>query len=136
MRVTQYANEYGTENYPLMIIGRSENPRCFGGVRDETLGFVYHSTKKAWINSDLFYGRILRFNSYISSYRNRRVALFLDYESCRGCIEGIPTLTNVKVIFLPKRMTSRVQPRDSGVIAALRRGYKKMLYERALCLVE
>ncbi len=77
-----------------------------------------------------------RFDSYIGRTRNKRVVLLLDNASCHGSNTNTPVLSNVTVIFLPKRTTSRLQPMDAGVIADIKRRYRIRKYERALDLME
>ena len=37
------ANASGNDKLPIMLIGKSENPRCFRGIRKENLGVTYKS---------------------------------------------------------------------------------------------
>ena len=45
------ANMTGTDKLPLLIIGKSKNPRAF---RNMTVPVDYHANKKAWMTSILF----------------------------------------------------------------------------------
>ena len=45
-------NANGSEKLPLLVIGKSKNPRCFKSVG--SLPVEYTSSKKAWMNADLF----------------------------------------------------------------------------------
>lgn len=46
------ANMDGTEKLPLLIIGKSANPRCFKNVR--SFPVEYLANKKAWMTGDIF----------------------------------------------------------------------------------
>ena len=49
------------------------------------------------------------------NFVNRKVILFLDNPTCRP--ESLQkSLTNIKLVFLPKNTTSRLQPFDAGII--------------------
>lgn len=45
------ANATGTHKIPLLLIGKSKNPRCFKNVK---IPLTYKSQKNAWMNADLF----------------------------------------------------------------------------------
>lgn len=135
VRLTYLAccNADGSERLPLMCIGKAKKPRCFKKQEGQQLGFDYHANKKAWMTSALFFAWILRFSSYISrSSPSRKVLLLLDNCSAHGTEETLPLLDNVEVVFLPPNTTSKLQPLDAGIIAALKVRYRKWQYERAL----
>ena len=113
----------GTDKHPLMVIGRSKHPRCFGSLGPIKRGFDYSSNSKAWMSSELIFEWLHRFDSYIGITNGRKALLLLDIAPFHGSIARLPKLSNVSVLFLPKRTTSRMQPMDAGVIAALKRRY-------------
>ena len=49
------ADADGTEKYPLVAIGCSKHPRCFGSLSPTKRGFGYHSNSKAWMNTELLF---------------------------------------------------------------------------------
>lgn len=57
-RVTIMAccNVDGSHKPPLMLIGKSQKPRCFTPAEMSTLPVEYRAQKKAWMNSDFFLG--------------------------------------------------------------------------------
>ena len=130
------ANADGTEKYPLMVIGRSKHPRCFGFLSPTQRGFGYHSNSKDWMNTELFFEWLHRFDCYIGKTANRKVLLLLNNAPCHGSIARLPELSNVSVKFSPKRTTSRLQTMDAGVIAALKMRYRSRLHDLALDLLE
>ena len=86
--------------------------------------------KKGWMNSELFYERLLAFNGEMTS-QNRIVLLFLDNFGGHQCAyhEEESLLTHVKVEWLPPNCTSIVQPIDQGIGCALKIRYRKYLHE-------
>ena len=55
-RVTSMAcsNATGTHKLPLMVIGKSRNPRCFKHIDRSALPVTYYSQKSAWVDSEIF----------------------------------------------------------------------------------
>ena len=76
------------------------------------------------------------FDIYKSKTPGRSVALLLDNTSAHGQSKDIPDLLNVEVIYLPKNATAFLQPLDAGVIASLKKRYRKKQYQSALSLIE
>lgn len=46
-------NMSGKNKKKLFIIGKSENPRCFKGVKSPPV--IYKSNQKAWMSLELFF---------------------------------------------------------------------------------
>ena len=88
------------------------------------------------MNRTIFFRWLVRFDNYIGSTPGRRVALVLDNCSAHGSAEFAPNLQNVQIIFLPKNTSSVLQPLDAGVIASLKKRYKKWKVSRAVDLLE
>ena len=60
--------------------------------------------------------------------RKRKILLFVD--NC--CAHPHIELTNMKVMFLPPNTTSRMQPGDARMIAAIKASYRKQLLRHVL----
>ena len=129
-------NSTGSEKLQPLVVGRPSCPRCFGGRTVVDLGFDYEVGGRAWMNSEIFWRWLERFDAYIARAESRKVALFIDNASCHRTAETIPILQNVRVAFLPKRTTSALQPLDLGVTASLKKPYRKKLSQRAEDLIE
>ena len=56
----------------------------------------------------------------------REIILFLDYAGCYP-VSLQEMFSNIKVVFLPPNMTSRLQPLDAGVIKNFKVRYRKLL---------
>ena len=80
-------NADGSEKYPMLIIGRSKKPKCFGKYEGSELGFNYCSNKKAWMNSDLFFSWSKSFDDYIW-FNQGPISRTLDRSSIEPWIEG------------------------------------------------
>ena len=67
--------------------------------------------------------------------QNRNVVLFLDNAtSHQESIEN--NLSNIKLVFLPKNMMSRLQPLDAGIIRAFKLKYRKLLIRYVISRVD
>ena len=58
----------------------------------------------------------------------KKFVLLIDNAACHGRIDDSPESSNVKVVYLPKRTTSRIQPLDASIIAVWRDGVEEMKY--------
>ena len=58
--------------------------------------------------------------------QNRNVVLFLDNASSHQ-ESNEKNLSNIKLVFLSKNITSRLQPLDAGIIRAFKLKYRKLL---------
>lgn len=72
------ANMDGTNKRPLLAIGKSRMPRCFGSVAQ--LPTSYMSSSNAWMTSDLFSKWLHYFNHCM--VRENRHVLVVDNCSC------------------------------------------------------
>ena len=95
---------------PLLVIGKSANPRCFKNIKK--LPLLYKSNKKAWMIAAIFEMWVKTLDSQMRK-SNRNIALVLDNCTAHPKVKG---LTNIKLIFLPPNTTARNQPMDAGVI--------------------
>lgn len=121
-------NMDGTDKRPLLVIGRSEKPRCFKGNR-RSLPIQYAANKKAWMSRALFSRWVEAFNADMRK-AGRSVALFLDNCSAHHIDET--ELTNVRLVFFPPNCTSVLQPLDQGVIRSVKCAYRERLIQRLL----
>ena len=75
------------------------------------LGVHYLSNKKTWMNGEIM-SKVLKWHDRKMKLQNRNVLLFLDNATSHQ--ESIQkSLTNIKLVFLPKNTTSRLQPLDA-----------------------
>lgn len=124
------ANMTGTEKLPLLIIGKSANPRCFKGVK--TLPTAYKNNTKAWMTAVLFEEWVRKLDRKMAANK-RKILMIID-----NCTAH-PVITNLKAIqleFLPPNVTSVLQPLDQGVIQCFKSNYRKMLVRRMIAAME
>ena len=129
-----FVNASGGKEKPI-IIGKSVNPRCFRGIQDRaTLPCQYFSQAKAWMESDILIEIIRKLNGRLRR-ENRRILLFMDNAPCHP--EDLDDkFQQIKIIFLPKNTTSRLQPLDLGIIQAFKLKYYKRLLTHVVSKVD
>lgn len=113
------------EKLPLLIIGKSENPRAF---RNKHVPLDYMSNRKAWMTSALFETYIRKIDRRMES-AGRRIAMIIDNCPSHFLIKDLKAVT---LIFLPPNTTSKTQPMDSGVIWSLKSHYRRSLMAQLL----
>ena len=118
------ANMTGTDKLPLLVIGKSKNPRAFKNV---TVPMEYHSNKKAWMTSIVFENWLRNLDQRMECEK-RKIALIIDYCPAHPKLE----LKNVDLIFLPPSTISHTQPMNSGIIRNLKLHYRHSLALRRL----
>jgi len=111
----------GSEKLPLLMIGKSSNPRCFKNVKSKPV--EYQAIKKAWMTGEIFKNWLLKIDK-IFCKQNRKVMLFIDNCTAHNYI---PTMGNLEVLFFPPNMTSVVQPMDQGIIKNFKHHYRTLL---------
>ncbi|KAL4127580.1 hypothetical protein QTP88_011747 [Uroleucon formosanum] len=92
------------EKRKLMVIGKSQNPRCFKGVK--SLPVDYKANKNAWMTAGIFKDWLINWDKVL----NRNILLLID--NCPAHIIDCINLRHIKVIFLPANTTSIIQPCD------------------------
>ena len=112
------ANMDGSEKLPLLMIGKSANPRCFKNVKSKPI--EYQSNSKAWMTAIIFEKWLEQLDLKFEKQK-RKILLFID--NCSA--HSVPQLRNIKVIFFPANTTSVLQPMDQGVIKNLKHFYRR-----------
>lgn len=134
------ANATGTHKIPLLLIGKSKNPRCFKNIR---VPLIYKNQKSAWMNSEIFIDWYD--NTFIPEVKRKQneigkegnVLLLLDNAPTHPSAELLERENGkFKVQFLPPNVTSLLQPMDQSVIETLKRLYRKQLLRRLLSVDE
>ena len=117
------ANASGTHRLPLMLINKSQKPRCFKHMDMNNLPVHYYAQNKSWMDSRLF----------TEWFHNRFVPSVRIFCRCRGLEEKVLLLLDnapshpssaslqsedgkIKTLFLPPNTTSIIQPIDQGVL--------------------
>jgi hypothetical protein len=122
------SNMDGSEKLKPLVIGKSENPRCFSGINRVNLPVNYTNNRTAWMNAEIF-SKFLNDLDNRMKRTNRTILLFLDNFSGH---ESDLVLGNVKIHFFPPNCTSVLQPMDQGIIQAFKMKYRRLLIEDKL----
>ena len=124
------------EKEPPIIIGRSLKPRCFKNVKDKRrpCGSYYFANKKAWMDSELM-EEILRTLNRKCAAEDRKILLFID-NALSHPESFIDCFSHVKIVFLPKNTTSKLQPLDAGIIKNFKVFYRKQLLQHVLARIK
>ena len=118
------------EKLPLLVIGKSINPRCFKGAK--ILPAPYQSNKKAWMTGAVFEGWVRKLDREMKKHK-RNIVLIVDNCPAHPQLHG---LQNVRLAFLPPNITARTQPMDAGVIKSLKENYRAELEKKHLAAFE
>ena len=133
--VAFFVNSAGGKELPI-VIGKYAKPRCFKGIRDASkpAGIPYFSNAKAWMNMDIMNSILSILNRRLKREK-RNILLLLDNVSSHD-----PALkskfSNIKVVFLPKNTTSKLQPLDAGIIKNFKVHYRRLLLQHTLSKVD
>ena len=94
-------------------------------------------TKNVWVTSEIFFECLRRFSSYATrGDQERNVVPLIDNCSAHGSADSMSQFDNVSTKFFPPNTTPKLQPLDSGIIAALKVRYWHRQYEHALNMFE
>ena len=94
----------------------------------------YFSNDKAWMRTEIM-EVVLGLLDRQVQLEGRKVILFLDNAPCHPEILQ-SRLKNIKLIFLPKCTTSRLQPLDAGLIRAFKCKYRKLLMKYVVARID
>ena len=117
----------GSKISDAVLISKSESPRCFKNIRDKTRPIMVHyfSNEKAWMRTAIMED-VLRVLDRKVQLERRKIIAFLD-----NALFHPEILQNnfkiIKLIFMPKCATSRLQPLDADIIRAFKCKYRKRL---------
>ena len=114
-------NATGSHKIPVAIIGSAAVPLCFKPPRAKC-PLPYFSQQSAWIDAVVYEKR---FNTvFVPEVRARTcLPVILIVDNCGAHTEL--EYNGVKICPLPPNVTSVHQPLDAGIIACLKRRYKK-----------
>lgn len=125
------SNMTGTEKRKLLVIGKSQKPRCF--PKDQTkLPVTYRNSTNAWMTRAIFEEHLEQWNRSLRC-QNRQILLLLD--NCSAHPQGLQ-FSHIKIQFLPPNTTSEIQPMDMGVIKTLKGHYRKLVNRRIIAQLD
>ncbi|KAG5880840.1 hypothetical protein JTB14_027621 [Gonioctena quinquepunctata] len=115
------ANMSGTEKNKLLVIGKSQKPRCFKSVK--SLPVDYANNRKAWMTSGLFEKWLRDWDRDLVK-KKKKILLLVD--NCPAHPE-VTDLKSITLALLPPNTTSVLQPMDQGIIRSLETNFRKKL---------
>lgn len=118
------------EKLPMFVIGKSNKPRCFSGVK--SLPCRYRAQNKSWMDGNLFTEWVKGVDRKFAA-QDRKIALIIDNCPAHPTIDGLKA---VELIFLPPNTTSKTQPMDQGVIRSLKAFYRHSLIKRYITSID
>ncbi|CAB3224322.1 unnamed protein product [Arctia plantaginis] len=120
--VLNCANSTGNHKLPLLLIGKSRNPRAFKNVKK--LPLFYKSQPKAWMTAALFtewYDEV-----FIPEVKKHQKSVGKEGSKVLLIVDNAPTHPTAELLerengqfkttFLPPNVTSLLQPMDQSVI--------------------
>lgn len=131
------SNASGTHKLPLVLIGKSANPRALKNIKRSALPLHYASQKSAWMSANIF--KDWFFHHFVPA-----VKIFLTKEGLPLkavlLLDNAPTHPgsdelksgDIRVHYLPANVTSLIQPMDQGAIETLKRRYRRKLLGKIL----
>ena len=121
------ASMTGEKKRPLMI-GKSFQPRCLKNIK--TYPVDYKSQNSSWMTSQLYAQFLTQWDEHL---RARKRKILLLHDNCPAHkVDHLVSLTNIELLFLPANTTAILQPMDQGIIATVKRHYKKAMSRKIL----
>ena len=116
LTVAFFVNAAGEKIDQPIFTWKSKVSRCFMKLQDPSrpANVCYFSNPKSWMTSEIMETILARFNRKLV-FEDRKVILFLDNATCHQA-SIIGQFLQIKIIFLPKNTTSRLQPMDGPLI--------------------
>lgn len=133
------ANASGSHKITPLLIGKSKNLRCFSKSEKEKLPVKYTNNRSAWMDRTIFLDWFE--NILIKEVREhhppqKKILLLLDNAPSHPAAADLNGIDDqVEVMFLPPNVTALIQPMDQGVIAKMKKMFRKNLV-KALILEE
>lgn len=128
-RVTILVRANAAENhkFPLLVIGKSKNPRALKHVNRNALLCKYINSTTAWMTSSIF-------RDWFYEYFVLEVTKFLKNKGLPLkailLVDNAPShpgnlrLSEIELIFLPSNVTSILQSMDKNVMETMKKNYK------------
>ncbi|XP_065834220.1 jerky protein homolog-like [Oscarella lobularis] len=140
-RVTILAcsNASGSMKLPILVIGKTEKPRCFRGINTDSLPTLYCGKRNAWMTREIFGNWFNR--CFVPSVKEaleqmgieQKAVLIVDNCSAHPGVEEL-TSADGKIVtkFLPPNVTAILQPMDQGVLVQVKKKYQRKIFRNLL----
>lgn len=126
------ANASGTHKLPMLMIGKSKNPRAF---KNREIPVQYASSKNAWMTREIFQKWF--HETFVPEVRRHmhendleaKALLLLDNCSAHHFRDELTSDDGaIQVMFLPPNVTSLIQPMDQNAIQTVKVKYREKLH--------
>ena len=127
LTIAFFMNVAGEKAIEPLVVWGSKKLCCFKNIKtlSRPHGINYYSTPKVWITTEIMTSVLGKIN-WQMEVAKRKIILFMDNTPCH--LESLSEqYSNIKVVFLPKNMTSRLQLLDAGIIRNFKLKYGKKL---------
>ena len=125
-------NMDGSDKRPLLIVGKSWQPRWFRGVQQ--LPLSYSNNNNMWMTGDLFRTWLADFERDMAK-KNRFIVVVVDHCAAYPK-DSADNLSHIKLVFLPPNVTSVIQPCDMGIIRNLKANYRRKIVSRIVTCID
>ena len=114
----------------------SKTPRCFpfATAADKPNKVMYFADSKSWMEAEIMETVLKTLNQQMVK-EERNVILFLDNATVHPT-SLVDKFSNIKVVFLTKNTTSRLQPLVAGIIQSFKLKYRKKLMRYVIARVK
>ena len=135
MTIFFVTNADGSDKHKLSVINKLEQPLCFkaAGVNEGNIPVYYYYNKTAWMQVGIWFNFLRKFNDQMR-VDQRHVILISENApthpnpaSPPGSYQGPvpPVLTNVRMVYIDRKLTPYLQPLDAGIISAFKACYRR-----------
>jgi hypothetical protein len=125
---------------PLSIIGKSKTPECFRHELDNPSEppMAYKDQSNAWFDREITIWWInhVFWPWHVRKFGNVKAILLLDNCLAHTNLEKSRLPEKLMIHFFPPNVTSRHQPADMGIIAAIKVGYRTHMLVQLLALFD
>ncbi|ESO09786.1 hypothetical protein HELRODRAFT_92082, partial [Helobdella robusta] len=120
----------GTDKRKLLVVGKEIRPRCFKGLRLESLPVTYHANNNAWMTADIFKQWLMDWDLQLQQLDASRKILLL-VNKCASH-PNMNELKSIQLEFLPHKMSGLFSPMNMGIIQNLKLLYRQTLLNHIL----
>ena len=123
------------DKIPMAMIGVAKEPVCFQLCVGRKPPMPYNYQRKAWFTKEITKWWIWNVLKPWHEHKHgsaTKALLLLDNCGAHKLDAGTLLPPWLNIVFLPENMTSRMQPADMGMIAALKVGYKTTMLKKLL----
>ena len=136
LTIAFFVSAAGEKVIEPIVIWRSAKPSCFKKLPNPKRPYDvhYYSSPKAWMTSEIMESVLTKINRKMEA-ANRNILLLMDNAPCHP-ESFVDSYSNIKIVFLPKNTTSRLQPLDAGIIRNFKVKYRKRLLKFVISRID